>query len=79
MLRKADVGDRLGAEVEPSELGRIAELISCSAFKLYIKKQFPLLWGGRESPPSIYNLNARQLSLADDRALAVFSQSRTYF
>ena len=48
MLRKADVGDRLGAEVEPSELGRIAELISCSAFKLYIKKQFPLLWGGRQ-------------------------------
>ena len=73
MLRKADVGDCLGAEVERSELGRIAELISCSAFKLYIKKLSNNEWGGRENPPSIYNLNARQLSLADDRALAVFS------
>jgi len=43
--------DRLEAEVEPSELGRIAELISSSAFKLYIKKQSNNEWGGRPARP----------------------------
>ena len=51
MLRKTDVFDRLEAEVEPSELGRIAELISSSAFKLYIKKQSNNEWGGRPARP----------------------------